>query len=152
MTTLAPLGIVKSRYLKYIASCRELVMERCTDMDDAYKCEGCGRCFVRGPRVLAHHHCFGRGKLVAEPLASHPDFGAGLCRPCHREVHADPDGGKNRLLCMVALHRAWDTFGIEPYFIDDMSSLSTINGLARSLERMLKDDGTWIALLVKAGR
>jgi|HubBroStandDraft_6_1064221.scaffolds.fasta_scaffold47248_3 hypothetical protein len=165
---LPQIGAVKRRYLKYIASCREAVMQRCINDDDAYKCEGCPRVFIRRPRVLAHHHVFGRGKIVAEPLASHPDFGAGLCRDCHREVHADPEGYKNRLLCMVALHRAWDTFGfqvavvtedadtgrLEPvlgtafYRDDDMAS---INGLARSLERMLKDDGTWAVLREKAG-
>lgn len=152
MSTLAPVGTVKRRYLKYIASCREQVMQRCINDDDAYKCEGCPRVFIRRPRVLAHHHVFGRGKIVAEPLASHPDFGAGLCRDCHREVHANPDGPKNRLLCGVALHRAWDTFSFDPAFIlADEDGITSINGLARALERMLRDDGTWAALKEKAG-
>ena len=184
MSTLAPVGTVKRRWLRYISDCRELVMQRCTTDDDAYRCDGCGRIFIRRPRVLAHHHCFGRGKLVAEPLASHPDFGAGLCRACHREVHADKPGERNRLVCLAALMRAWETFGLEPAepitlerhpvevttgglfgntplelihafipgALEGLPEIDTLNGHARSLERMLKDDGTWTYLLAKAGK
>ena len=149
MSTLAPVGTVKRRWLAYIAKCREEIMFRCTTEDDAYRCEGCQRTFVRRPRVLAHHHVFGRGKLIAEPLASHPIMGAGLCRlGCHREIHADPKGLLSKRIRIAALQRAWQTFGFAPC---EPIEEDALNGYARAIERMLRDDGTWLVLREQAG-
>lgn len=155
LSTLAPVGTVKRRYLAYIARCREQVMERCTTEDDAYRCEGCQRTFVRRSRVLAHHHVFGRGKLIAEPLASHPIMGAGLCRlGCHREIHADIPGLLNKRIRIAALQRAWQTFGFAPVdgVVPEHLEDDALNGYARAIERMLKDDGTWLLLREAAGQ
>jgi hypothetical protein len=148
-TTLAPEGKRAARWRSYIAKCREKVMERCTDMNDAYRCEGCRRTFVRGPKVLAHHHVFGRGRtVVAEPLASHPDFGAGLCGQCHPMIHADPKGLLSKRIRIAALQRAWQTFGFAPC---EPIEEDALNGYARAIERMLRDDGGWLVLREQAG-
>lgn len=137
------------KWSTYIAKCRDEIMTRCTDEYDAYRCEGCQRTFVRRPRVLAHHHVYGRGKLIAEPLASHPVMGAGLCRKCHREIHADPDGLLNKRIRVAALQRAWQTFGFAPC---EPLAEDSLNGYARAIERMLKDDGGWQRLREAAGQ
>jgi hypothetical protein len=151
VSTVPAVGKTKRRWQAYQAKSRDEIMDRADG-----KCEGCG---LKVGRIhLAWHHVFGRRAIVAEPLASHPVFGAALCSQlwigalpadCHREIHADIPGLLNKRIRIAALQRAWQTFGFAPC---EPIEEDALNGYARAIERMLKDDGTWLLLREAAGR
>jgi hypothetical protein len=155
--SLAAVGKTKRRWQTYQARSRDEIMDRAGG-----KCEGCRGAVGRSR--LVWHHSFGRSKLVAEPLASHPVFGAALCSQrmgitpadCHGAIHADPQGLLSKRIRIAALQRAWQTFGFAPIDVrwtqDEPIAEDSLNGYARAIERMLKDDGGWDVLRAAAGQ
>jgi hypothetical protein len=144
-------GKTKRRWQKWQAECRAAIMTRADG-----RCEGCGR--EQRADHLAWHHVFGRGKHIAEPLASHPAMGAALCSgwwlgntpsDCHRTVHANPGCDEEIHLMDDAIERACATWGFEQSSVE--LSREALIGNARALETMLRDDGTWEALKIEAG-
>jgi hypothetical protein len=102
------------------------------------KCEGY-RC---AERATDWHHVFGRGKLVAEPLASHHTMTVGLCRTCHNASHRR-ERPLTPILELAALQRVCVWFRLPQ--VDDPREVRTV-------EAMLRAEGEWARLCLDAGR
>ena len=94
------------------------------------------------PGYIDVHHVFGRNNIIGEPLASHPDFLAGVCRPCHARItnpHVEKDRQDQLKLQWEALARIKQTFDL--VFPCRIGSKSWVPiDLARQVERELDDD------------
>ena len=137
VSTLKARGISTKRWEKWRARQRDLVMEKRGNGDCEARDTFGKRCAIGADQW---HHCFGRGHVVAEPLASHHTMTCGLCFGHHRHVHTKPAGLVARVLKSEALIRGAAWF-----------ALPTVQDV-RELERVLRMTGAWEQLLADAGR
>jgi len=88
------------------------------------------------------HHVFGRGHLIAEPLASHHTMTVGLCGNCHKAT-TRKERPLTPILELAALQRvcAW----LRLPQVDDPRNVRTV-------EAILRAEGEWERLCIDAGR
>ncbi len=110
-----------------------------------------GRCEIEGctrADGLHAHHVAGRGRIVSEPLASHPALLSLLCDVHHRALHATPGGELEVSVLRTACDRVRETWGVSA---TEFRCRSDYMGLFRSLERTLRANG-WDAIQHLPGR
>lgn len=99
--------------------------------------------------MLDWHHIFGRGRnaFVSEPLASHIDLGANLCRPCHTEITDNPHNRAARILEWQAVEKVANRWGLT---FTKAPGADPVAVMAR-FEREMRENGRWEQLKELAG-